>query len=73
MLLRVSMLLLCTAQIFRLLALLIPAVPLRPVSLAFRLPLPRFGMRALTVLLVVLLVYTVLRNLPWPAFSWLAP
>ncbi len=46
---------------------------LRLLPVRFRLPLPRFGMRALTVLLVVLLVYTVLRNLPWPAFSWLAP
>jgi hypothetical protein len=46
---------------------------LRLLPVRFRLPLPRHGLRFLAWVLVALVVYTVLRNLPWPAFSWLAP
>ncbi|ALN89755.1 DUF2752 domain-containing protein [Lysobacter gummosus] len=60
-----------------LLGLLIPALPLLVLQgLGYRLPLPR---RALAILgngkawLGLLAAFWVLRNLPWPPFSWLAP
>ena len=43
-------------------------LPVRP-----RLPLPQAWLRILAWSALPLTVYTVLRNLPWPAFSWLAP
>ncbi len=38
-----------------------------------RLPLPRWTARQILILAGVLVGYTVLRNLPWPPFSWLVP
>jgi hypothetical protein len=46
---------------------------LRLLPVRFRLPLPKNVLRTASIVLAVLLVYTVLRNLPWPVFSWLAP
>ncbi len=37
------------------------------------LPLPRLGGKAVVWTVAVLLAYSALRNLPWPAFAWLAP
>ncbi|MGH8083223.1 MAG: DUF2752 domain-containing protein [Lysobacter sp.] len=60
-----------------LLPLLMIALPLLVLdSLGYRLPLPR---RAIALLsdgkawLILLGAFWVLRNLPWPPFSWLAP
>ena len=46
---------------------------LRLLPVRLRLPLPHAWLRVLAVSTIPLIVYSVLRNLPWPAFSWLAP
>lgn len=38
-----------------------------------RLSLTPFSSRTVLILFGVLVLYTLLRNLPWPPFSWLAP
>jgi hypothetical protein len=48
---------------------------LRLLPISFQLPLPglRGGLILVAILIAVLILFTVVRNLPWPAFSWLAP
>ena len=46
---------------------------LRLLPVRIRLPLPNAWLRILAWSALPLTVYTVLRNLPWPAFTWLAP